>query len=117
MTIKEVLGKVKESEVFTLVYKRKVIGYRVKIFNPIQEKFEYYDMAVQDIKDHAVFHKISSPNALKVQFVQATSQFVTDAELQGKIEVSEVKSNRGISDILDQIDDVYSFKQEVIPNV
>lgn len=114
MTLAEKLAKVKESELFKLVFEGEVLGLRVKFFDVNADTFLYYDFeldVVRSNKEIVQFVKsISNMRSIKL-FRDGKGLLVSKEEIANKLLIQEFENEDDAVRVLEPLRRIYSVKE------
>lgn len=113
MTLREKLDKIKESEIFKLVYNGKVLGLRVKSFNVVTDKFDYYDFELSIITNQNVINFIRSIKDMKsVELIRTgNGLLISESEQKQGVVVGEFEDESDAIRVLQQFIRIYEYKK------
>lgn len=103
------------SKVYRLCQGSKVLGLRVKIYNSINKKFDYYDFSINLIKDKSIQNfLLRNKNSFeKLELILVDNLLVTQQELNSKLIINEFKDESSALNVLSTIIKINSIKKEV----
>lgn len=113
MTLREKLDKIKESEIFKLVYNGKVLGLRVKSFNVVTDKFDYYDFELSIITNQNVINFIRSIKDMKsVELIRTgNGLLISESEQKQGVVVGEFEDESDAIRVLQPFIRIYEYKK------
>lgn len=110
MTLNEKLIKIKESEIYKLVFENSVLGLRVKSFNVNTDKFEYYDFSLDIIKSKELIDFINGINGIKsIALIRRDGMFLSGAELNNNLVIQEFEDTGVAKQVLTKVKVVYDY--------
>ena len=116
MTLAEKVAKIKESELYKLVFEGKVLGLRVKFFDANADAFVYYDFELDTVRDNkGVVHFV---NSIKESMASVklhrngSGLLVSDDEEKLGIIIQEFENEADAVRVLEPLSKIYSAKAE-----
>ena len=113
MTLVEKLAKIKESELFKLMFDGKVLGLRVKFFDVNADKFLYYDFELDIVRQNkgvvAFVRSIGNMRSIQLQR-NGNGLLVSEDELNNGIIVQEFESEADAVKVLEPLRAIYKAK-------
>lgn len=106
MSVLTLLNNVKESNIYKLTYDNKPVGLRIKYFNTITAKFDYYDFELdtigssQELRDY--INSIQK-DLLCIPLKEMNGLLISEEEIKNNIVISEFKDTNQAKDIIQKI--------------
>ena len=111
MTIREILDKTKESEIFKLTYNNQILGLRVKRFNVNTCKFEYYDFELDVVKNRDIIAFVKGiVNMKSIPLHQHNNLLMSEAEIHNNLVIQEFEDTAAAEKVLSEIEMIYNQK-------
>lgn len=111
MTIREILNKTKESEIFKLSFNGQVLGLRVKRFNVNTCNFEYYDFELDVVKNKDIINFVKEIKDMKlISLRQHNGLLMSEAEIHNNLIIQEFEDTTTAEKVLSEIKMIYSQK-------
>lgn len=114
MTLAEKLAKIKESELFKLMFDGKVLGLRVKFFDANEDKFVYYDFELDIVRQNkgVVSFVRSIGNMRSIQLHRdGNGLLVSDDEVKNNLIIQEFESEEDAVRVLEPLREIYKAKE------
>lgn len=111
MSVTAILDGLRNSQIYCLVYETKVCGLRVALYNVDTYTMEYYDFSLKVIANNTElrdFINQNHANFTRLPLLRtAEGLYFTEEEQQGKIKVSELKTEEQAEPIIKRIKKIY----------
>lgn len=114
MTLVEKVAKIKESELFKLVFNGQVLGLRVKYFDANSDTFLYYDFELDIVRENkGVVHFVKSiKNMRSIQLHRdGAGLLVSDDEVKNGIIIQEFENEADAVRVLQPLSKIYQAKE------
>lgn len=113
MKLREIFDSIRKSEIIRLTYQQKFIGLRVYCFDPDIENFKVYDFDKKYVKDKQLQNFLTNNmQAFRGQeLIPYNNSFMTQDEIDGAVEVLELKDAAETEKILDKVKRVFEYNQ------
>jgi hypothetical protein len=108
MRLREILEKIKKSELYKLRYNQQVLGYRVKMFNTKTFQYDYYDISI-GVKHHKQSFIDSIKDIGYIDIFLVNNIWCSQAEADGKIVSKECKTDSDADMLLSKLEEIYKF--------
>lgn len=110
MAIQEIMKCLKESNIFVLSYQGVEVGYRVKKYSVKERKFEYYDFDKRVALGFENFLKENHKSLEVLHLKEYQGVVCTDDEIQGLVQVMELRNEADVKQVLEHIVHIISVK-------
>lgn len=118
MTLAEKVAKIKESELYKLVFEGKVLGLRVKFFDSNTDTMLYYDFELDTVRENkGVVHFVNSikETMASIQLHRnGSGLLVSDDEEKLGIIIQEFENEADAVRILEPLSKIYHLKSEEV---
>lgn len=114
LKISEKIAKIKQSEIFKVYFKGTIVGFRVKQYDFVNDKFLYYDFVLKMVASNSEIKDYINKNQKKfrcLNLIQYNNIYATQEEIDGKIVVSELKDEASAMNAILPVIRVYKLKE------
>lgn len=114
MKISEKIAKIKQSEIFKVYFNDSLVGFRVKQYDFVNDKFLYYDFVLKMVSSNEEIKSYINKNQRKFRSLKLIPHggiYATQDEIDGKIVVSELKDEMKAMSVILPVIKVYMIKE------
>lgn len=113
MTLADKLTKLKESELFKLVFDGKTLGLRIKLFDVNKDVFLYYDFTLEMVTDRELQSFVKSIEKMRAVPLHRNGSglLVSDDEVKHNLIIQEFETPDDAAKALNMLRQIYETKR------
>ena len=117
MSLSQVISDLKKSEIYSLVFDGKPLGFRVKLYDVDIRQFKYYDFNIETIGENAELKDYINSNYKNFKKLSLTKQpdgnYLTQDEIDGSAIVENFKDTNQAYELISKVMKIDGVRDQI----